>query len=107
MPSKVDPLRVPRVKGIDKRIKLSDADRAAIIESHGSGASINGLAREYGVNKRLIQFILFPERQRKNLQDRQERGGSAKYYDVDKHREAMREHRSHKRKLLKDGVITP
>lgn len=96
---KIDDLRVPREKGKDRRIKLSDADKAAIIEAHAAGASIHSLAREYQVDRRSIQFLLYPERHRKNLQDRQERGGTMQYYDKDYHREKMREHRQHKREL--------
>lgn len=96
---------IPRAKGLDRRIKLTDADRAAIIEKHGAGASINGLAREYNVNKRLVQFILFPERHQKNLRARQERGGSKIYYNKDKIAETMRVHRRWKQKLYKDGLL--
>lgn len=102
---RLDYLRIPREKGIDKRIKLSEADKAKIIEAHKSGASINGLAREYKVNKRLIQFLLFPERHKKNLQDRQERGGTMKYYEKEKHKANMREHRDYKLELKTKGII--
>lgn len=47
---------LPREK--DKRIKLTEIRIISI----------------YGVDKRLIQFIKFPERQAKNLRDRQPRG---------------------------------
>ena len=102
---KIDSLRVPRIKGIDKRIKLTEADRAAIIEAHNTGASINGLAREYGVSKRLVQFILYPERQKKNVQDRQARGGSTIYYERTEHHEAIKNHRTYKRELREKGII--
>jgi len=38
-----------------------------------TGTGINALARMFKVNKRLIQFILFPERKQKNLEDRRAR----------------------------------
>lgn len=101
----IDDMRVPRRKGIDKRIRLSEADKAKIIEAHKAGASINGLAREYKVNKRLVQFILYPERHLKNLQDRKARGGSVIYYEKDKHKVYMQEHRAHKRALNLNGII--
>ena len=44
------------------------------------GTGINALARMFKVNKRLIQFILFPERKQKNLEDRRARGGWEQYY---------------------------
>ena len=40
------------------RAKLSHEAARIIRERHGGGASIRGLAREYGVNKRAIQNLL-------------------------------------------------
>jgi len=53
------------------------------------------------VDKRLIQFELFPERKAKNLSDRQDRGGSKQYYKGGAEwAEIVKEHRNYKHKLL-------
>ena len=83
----------------DRRRKLSDAQREEI-RVNPENLSINGLARKYGVNKRLIQFIKFPERLEKNKELRAIRGGSAIYYDREKHTTSAREHRKYKRTLV-------
>lgn len=85
----------------DRRVKIPKSEHINIKALHNQGQAIRAIARHYGVDKRLIQFILFPERHAKNLQDRAERGGSKIYYDKDKWRETMREHRQYKAKVFK------
>ena len=87
----------------DKRIKLTEQDREDI--KNLTGMSIRGIARMYGVDKRLIQFILFPERHQKNLLDRKNRGGSKQYYNREKQRQYMKKHRNHKQELYIKGKI--
>jgi hypothetical protein len=45
---------------------------------------------------------LFPERHKKNLEYRKERGGSTIYYVKEKHTKAIREHRDYKKQVLND-----
>lgn len=97
----IDDLRVTRQH--DKRIKLTETQRDEIAARRGE--SIHALSREYGVSRRLIQFIQYPERAEKNVRDRQARGGWRQYYTPEKHREIMQEHRNYKRELVKDGKI--
>ena len=105
MPRKSDSLPIKNSK-LDKRVKLTDADRIKIKEEHESGlVSINGLARKYNVNKRLIQFILFPERQEKAKKDFAERQKDGRYYDKDKHAAYVKKHRDHKKELYSKGLI--
>lgn len=68
------------------------------------GISIGQIARDFKVSKRLVQFILFPERQKKNIQDRNDRGGSTIYYQKEKHKEAMKVHRQYKHQILKEII---
>lgn len=70
------------------------------------GESINGLARMFKVNKRLIQFILFPERKAKNLADRAARGGTKQYYKKEYHNQKVKEHRAYKHLTLKNLPTT-
>jgi transposase len=95
----IDEQRIP--PGKDKRVKLSDAQRAEIILLAGQGLSQRQLASQFGVSRRLIQFILDPDKHKKNVQCRQERGGWKQYYDREKHAEAVRRHRDYKRELYR------
>lgn len=99
----IDELRTG--KEHDRRIKITELDKTEIKRLKKEGSGIRELARKYGVDKRLIQFIIYPERQQKNLEDREKRGGSKQYYNKDKWKETMREHRAYKKELLKKGLL--
>lgn len=71
------------------------------VHLYGIGRSITGIAKMFKVNKRLVQFIIFPERHKKNLEDRADRGGTMQYYDRIEHNESMKEHRQYKHLILK------
>lgn len=85
---------------LDRRRKLLPCQIEMIKVYHTSGTSINKLAKDFKVNKRLIQFILFPERLKKNKELRSDRGGSQIYYDKDKHTEAIKSLRHYKNIVL-------
>ncbi len=89
-------------KQYDRRTKLTDGQRQEIQQLYTNGTiSIGGLARAYNVNKRLIQFILFPERHERNKQLRAERGGSKRYYVPEKNRQAISTCRKYKNMIYK------
>lgn len=98
MPHKFEKDKIHLPRGKDRRIKLTSEQRQEIREA--VGVSKHELAAKYGVSRRLIQFIQHPERHAKNLQDRAERGGWKQYYDKDKHRETIKEHRQYKSAVL-------
>ena len=81
--------------------KLLPCQKEMVKYWHDNGTSINQIARDFKVSKRLIQFILFPERHEKNKQHRKDRGGSSIYYDKEKHNQAIKIHRRYKNKVLK------
>ena len=87
----------------DKRVKLSTQDKLDINQKHQSGISKRALAREYQVSRRLIDFTIHPEKRVANRNLRP----PGKYYDKDKHREAMRKHRHHKQALHLAGELIP
>lgn len=91
----------------DRRIKIKKEDHEYIRQRHfgPEKAGVRALAREYGVDKRLIGFILHPERYEQNLARRKERGGWAAYYDKNKHREYMQKHRRHKAEIQREEVL--
>lgn len=95
MPYKTDKIAI-KDPFLDRRTKMLPCQKEMAIWHWQNGMSITAVAKLFKVNKRLIQFLLFPERKEKNLQDREIRGGTMAYYDKDKHREAMKEHRHYK-----------
>lgn len=105
MPSKSDNIPINNEK-YDKRVKLTAADKAQIIEEYKTGLiSINGLARKWNVSKRLIQFTLFPERKEKAAEAYARNRKDGRYYDREKHTEHVRIHRQYKKKLYNQGLI--
>lgn len=103
MPYKSEKIKIAGGK-YDRRIKLKEQDKEDI--RNIKNMSIRAIARLYGVDKRLIQFILFPERYEKNKKLRKERGGSKIYYDKTKQKEYIKKHRRHKQNLFVRGEIS-
>ena len=101
MPYKCEQIKIAGT-GFDRRIKLTDQERLDIKNAKGV-ISQRKLADMYGVSKRLIQFIQSPEKLEENIKRRKERG--ADYYDKDKHRDYMRDHRQYKQGLYVQGKI--
>jgi len=95
MPYKTEKIKFNNPK-LDRRVKMMPTDKEMAKEFHKKGMSIRAIARYFKVTRRLIQFILFPEKKKKNLADRKKRGGWKQYYDKKHHAENMREHRKYK-----------
>ena len=91
-------------KGLDRRIKLTDEDKEAIKVLRGT-VTQTSVAKAYDVSRRTIQFLWYPEQLEQNKLRRAERGGSKQYYDKDKHKLDMREHRAYKKELKEKGLI--
>jgi len=100
MPALVDKITVAS-PFLDRRVKLLPCQRERIYQMHHLEVfGIRELSRIFKVDRRLIQFICYPERHLKNLDDRKARGGSAKYYVTEKNTTAMTKHRAHKKEIL-------
>ncbi|MGG4105202.1 hypothetical protein AAXB25_14895 [Paenibacillus lautus] len=90
----------------DKRVKLTDEQRENIRAEYALGnISTRGLERKYGVSRRLIQFILSPEKQEKAKKDFAERQKDGRYYSKEKQREYIKKHRRHKKELVEKGLL--
>lgn len=90
----------------DRRIKLTPEDKELIRWlREEEGTSQQKLADQFKVSKRLIQFVLDPEKLKACIKKRAERGGSKIYYNKEEHTEAMREHRQYKQQLYLKGEI--
>ena len=100
---KIDDLRTGKEN--DRRIKIPASEHDYIKRRYKEGESLRGIARAYGVDKRLIQFILYPERLKKNRELRKQRGGWKIYYNKEAWREEHRKHRAYKEKLFREGKI--
>ena len=83
----------------DRRRKLSDEQKDEIAALKGT-ISQRECAKRYGVSRRTIQFLWDPDKHKRNLQCRQERGGSRQYYAREKNREYMKRHRHYKQGLF-------
>ena len=83
----------------DKRVKLTKEDKLQVKKLYDSGWGIRKLSRYFEVDKRTIQFILFPERLERNKQLRRERllCDPQRYYDKDTHNKSVADIRARKR----------
>lgn len=90
----------------DKRVKLTDEDRENIRKEYTTGLiSQRQLAEKYGVSKRLIQFVLSPEKAKEAKQQFLERQKDGRYYNKEKHKEYMKNYRNHKKELYQNGLL--
>lgn len=84
----------------NRRIKLTTNDKEKIKDIYNrEKMSIHAIARLYGVSRRLIQFVIFPDRVEKNKELRAVRGGSKRYYDRERNRLAQKDTRNYKQKI--------
>ena len=96
-------LSKPLTEDQDRRRKLPTSEHAYIRERSKQGESQRQLARAYGVSRRLIVFILYPERLKALQIKKSVEKYSQKYYHSkmkgQKWAKTMREHRHYKLSL--------
>lgn len=104
MPYKFETVGFKLGRTRSRRVRIKDP--AVVRELYRDGQSIRGIARKFDVDKRTIQFILFPERLKRNLELREARGGWRQYYTGgETWARTMREHRKYKqREYLKEKL---
>ncbi len=105
MPYKSEKIKLP--KQYDKRIKLTDKQREEIKEKYMTGLySQRDLAAEYKVSRRLITFILNPEKYEISKEQFKERRKDGRYKpDSKEWNDKMKEHRRYKQGLFLAGKI--
>lgn len=87
---------------LDRRTKLLPCQKERMIYLHKTGLSKRKLASIFNVSRRLVQFVTDPEKKKKDLQNRRDRGGSKAYYKGGKEwASVMKEHRDYKKIILK------
>ncbi len=101
----VDKIKLP--KNRDRRRKLTDKDKENIKQLHKDNTPIREIARIYQdkCSRRLIQFILFPERDKNLKEIRSIKKSHLKYYNREKHTKAIASLRKYKRQLIRDNLI--
>ena|SRR3990167_3560229 len=102
MPYKSQFIKLPR--NYDRRVKLTDEDRSAIQSLYRQGTGIREIARQYPqVSRRLIQFVLFPDRAAKARARFKKHW--KEYVNRKKLTNATRNLRQYKHSLFKAGKI--
>lgn len=102
MPYKFETDKLIIPKEYNKTIKLTDEEKRLIKRNYGK-ISQRKLAKIFNVSRRLIVFIGCPEKYKRNLQARKERGTN--YYDREKHKQYMKNHRDNKKKLYNKDLL--
>lgn len=82
----------------DRRVKLTPEQRE-YIKLNPENLSQRKLAKLMNVSRRTIQFIRNPKSLEANLASREARGGWKHYYDKEKHRTYMKDHRGYKESI--------
>lgn len=110
MAVKVDQMKLP--EHLNKRKKLTDIDKEKIREIYKAGStSTRQLAKEYGVDRRAIQYAIYPERYeeaKKRGKEKRLQGYYKKYYNTEKNRIAVADVRRRKREYIEaQKLMTP
>lgn len=105
MPYKSEKIKLTKEQ--DRRIKLTDEQRKEIIEKYTTGLySQRQLASEYKVSRRLIQFVISPEKYERAKEQRRERQKDGRYkYTKEQWNAIQKEHRHYKQKLYLKGEL--
>lgn len=104
MPLKVDKMKLP--KGKDRRVKLTDEQKQEVREIYATGrCGTLSLAKEYGVSKRLIQFIVDPKKAERQKAIFKENRKYGRYYNREKHRKAIASLRAYKKEIIKEREV--
>lgn len=103
MPYKSEKIKIVGTK-YDRRVKLSPERREELRQDKGQ-LSQRAAARKYGVSRRLVQFIWYPERLEEQKRAYKERRKDGRYYKQEQWAEIIKDHRKWKQKLYLEGKI--
>lgn len=106
MPYKSEKIKIEGTK-LDRRRKLTEDQKAYIRWlREEEGLSQRKLAAIFGVSRRLITFILDPEKEKRSKERGKQLRKEGRYkYTKEQWAEVMKEHRHYKEQLHKDGII--
>ena len=100
MPIKSEKLHWTLPRGADRRRRLSDEQKEEVLAAYRAGASQRQLARDYGVSRSAIQWIVDPRRREKQRAAYKARGGWKRYYNKEKHRREMQRTRQYRKEIF-------
>ena len=103
MPYKSEAIKIQGTK-YDARRRITDKMRAEILGEEGK-LSQRVTARKYGVSRRSVVFIWFPERLARSKELFKIRRLDGRYYNKKKHTKAIKRLRSKKQDLYVKGII--
>ncbi len=91
----------------DRRRKLTDKNKEEIRDMHKRGFGVREIARAFDgtCSRRLIQFVLFPERLKQLQQRNREQEHWKKYHNRQQLTTATRNWRRYKKRLYKEGKL--
>ena len=90
----------------DKRRKLTERQKKMIrLEYDLTLISQRELAKKYNVSRKLIQFILDPEKLKRSKELYKERRKDGRYYKKELHTKQMRDHRRYKQDLYLNNKL--
>lgn len=105
MPYKFETDHIKMPRDADKRVKITDSQRKHIKKLYEKNWPIRKIAKYYAsyCSRRLIIFIIHPERQIANLERRHQLLAEQpqRYYNKEKNTLAKRKHRRYKQSILK------
>lgn len=106
MPYKSEKIKISGTKH-DRRQKLTSGQKDEIRHLYyTTDTSQRKLAKQFGVSRRLITFIVNPEDEERNNKLLKERKAKGLYKpDRKRHAETIREYRRYKQKLFQEGKI--
>jgi ribosome-binding protein aMBF1 (putative translation factor) len=106
MPYKSEKIKIEGTT-LDRRRKLTEDQKEYIRWlREEEGLSQRKLAAMFGVSRRLITFILDPEKEKRSKERGKQLRKEGRYrYTKEQWADVMKEHRHYKEKLHKDGFI--
>ena len=102
MPYKSERIKIANTR-YDKRIKLNEDDKIAIVEKYMRGQSMRSLSREYQVDRQVIKYTIFPNYKEAFYKANRERVKPEMAKET--RNQYMRTHRKHKQELYLKGEI--
>lgn len=110
MPYKFEYKKIRLPKDKDRRRAITDKQRLEIKQLYKAGFSIRAISRLFNgkCSRRLIQFIIYPERLEKVKEQYKERNQSAISYAKNRGKKwakIIREHRRYKQKTVSCSAI--
>lgn len=114
MPATIDKITIRQhgTEKLDRRVKLTSKDKERIHRDYhalpeGNRPAISSIAASYNVHRRTIEFILFPEREKRNKEHASIRQKEHRYYNRERGRTNMQEYRDYKRSLSQNNKLKP